>query len=261
VFLTKHGWLRVRGNVDLLAGQTIKSATVRLDADQWYISCLIEVEDTVIHHCHEHEACGIDLGVVRPVTVAYDGGSAVAGRKASRALKEKELKRRRYQRQLARKQRGSNNREKARRRVARAYQRERNYRKDWVEKTSTKLATTFRVIIFEDLKLANMTRSAKGTVDAPGKNVAAKSGLNRELLRLGIAQLVLRTTQKAERLGGLVIKVDPKFTSQTCSECGVIDKSSRKSQAVFHCTSCGHTLNADKNAARNILSRGLALAA
>jgi putative transposase len=204
---------------------------------------------------------GIDLGVVRPVTVAYENGSAVAGRKASRVLKEKELKRRRYQRQLARKQRGSSNREKSRHKLSRAYQCERNYRKDWVEKTSTKLATTFRVIIFEDLKLNNMTRSAKGTVESPGKNVAAKAGLNRELLRLGIAQLVLRTTQKAERLGGLVIKVDPKFTSQTCSECGVIDKSSRKSQAVFHCTSCGHTLNADKNAARNILSRGLALAA
>jgi putative transposase len=204
---------------------------------------------------------GIDLGVVRPVTVAYENGSAVAGRKASRVLKEKELKRRRYQRQLARKKSGSNNREKARRRVARAYQRERNYRKDWVEKTSTKLATTFRVIIFEDLKLNNMTRSAKGTVDKPGKNVAAKSGLNRELLRLGIAQLVLRTTQKAERLGGVVIKVDPKFTSQTCSECGVIDKFSRKSQAVFHCNHCGCKLNADKNAARNILARGLALAA
>jgi putative transposase len=115
------------------------------------------------------------------------------------------------------------------------------------------LATSFQTIKFEDLKLSNMTRSSKGTVQNPGKNVAAKSGLNREMLRLGLSTLVLRTEQKSMTNGGQVVYINPKFTSQTCSCCGVIDKKSRISQSKFVCVHCGYTLNADINAALNIL--------
>jgi len=94
-----------------------------------------------------------------------------------------------------------------------------------------------------------MVRSAKGTKDAPGKNVAAKAGLNREISRSGWGILGTRLEQKAP---GRVEKVNPAYTSQTCSECGTTDKNSRKSQALFECVSCGYSANADVNAAKNI---------
>ena len=94
-----------------------------------------------------------------------------------------------------------------------------------------------------------MTRSAKGTAEAPGRNVAAKAGLNREIGKSGWGLLVRRLEDKAP---GRVEKVPPAYTSQRCSACGHMDRKSRESQAVFRCTACGYACNADVNAARNI---------
>ena len=94
-----------------------------------------------------------------------------------------------------------------------------------------------------------MTRSAKGTREAPGRNVRAKAGLNRGILRSGWGLLVRRLEQKAP---GRVEKVNPAFTSQRCSACGQVDAKSRKSQARFVCTACGYACHADVNAAKNI---------
>src|SRR5690349_11900360 len=94
-----------------------------------------------------------------------------------------------------------------------------------------------------------MTRSAKGTVEEPGRNVRAKAGLNRGILRSGWGLLVRRLEQKAP---GRVEKVSPVFTSQRCSACGQVDAKSRESQARFVCTACGYVGNADVNAAINI---------
>jgi transposase len=121
--------------------------------------------------------------------------------------------------------------------------------KDWVEKTSTDLARRFDVIKVEDLKIRSMTRSAKGTRDNPGRNVRAKSGLNRSIMRSGWGRLVGRLENKAP---GRVEKIKPHHTSQRCSVCGHVDGKSRESQAVFRCTACRYTCNADVNAARNI---------
>jgi putative transposase len=101
----------------------------------------------------------------------------------------------------------------------------------------------------QDLKIANMTRSARGSIEQPGRNVAQKAGLNREILRSGWGLLVRRLEDKAP---GRVQKVSPAFTSQRCSACGHIAAGSRESQALFRCVACGYTLNADVNAARNI---------
>jgi putative transposase len=122
-------------------------------------------------------------------------------------------------------------------------------RKDWAEKASTGIARRFDVIRVEDLKIGTMTRSAKGTVEAPGRNVAAKAGLNREIGKSGWGLLVRRLQDKAP---GRVEKVPPAYTSQRCSACGHVDRKSRESQAVFRCTACGYACNADVNAARNI---------
>jgi putative transposase len=122
-------------------------------------------------------------------------------------------------------------------------------RKDWAEKASTDIARRFDVIVVEDLKIGSMTRSAKGTMQAPGRNVAAKAGLNREIGRSGWGLLVRRLQDKAP---GRVEKVQPAYTSQCCSACGHVDRKSRESQAVFRCTACHFACNADVNAARNI---------
>jgi len=105
------------------------------------------------------------------------------------------------------------------------------------------------VIRVEDLMTANMMRSVKGTVEAPGRNVAQKAGLNREISRSGWGKLVERLEDKAP---GRVERVNPAYTSQRCSACGHVARENRESQAVFLCTACGFACNADVNAARNI---------
>src|SRR5262249_19440341 len=94
-----------------------------------------------------------------------------------------------------------------------------------------------------------MTASAKGSVEKPGRGVRQKAGLNRGILAAGWGRLVARLEDKAP---GRVVRVNPAFTSQRCSACGVVDRRARESQAVFRCRACGYVANADVNAARNI---------
>jgi putative transposase len=101
-----------------------------------------------------------------------------------------------------------------------------------------------------------MSRSAKGTAQAPGTNVAAKSGLNRSILDKGWSMFARLPDYKLADRGGELIEVPPEYTSQMCAECGVISRESRKSQSEFVCVGCGQSANADTNAARNILSLG-----
>jgi transposase len=127
--------------------------------------------------------------------------------------------------------------------------RETDRRRDWAEKTSTRLARDFDLIRVEKLNIAGMTRSARGTAAEPGRNVRAKSGLNRGIMRSGWGLLVRRLRDKAP---GRVEKIDAAFTSQRCSACGHVAAESRKSQALFACVACSFACNADVNAARNI---------
>jgi transposase len=156
---------------------------------------------------------------------------------------------RRLQRTLARATRGSNRRGRVKHAVARLRARETDRRKDWAEKVSTGIARRFDLIRVEDLRVKNMTRSAKGTRGDPGRNVRQKAGLNRRILGSGWGLLVRRLEDKAP---GRVEKVRPAFTSQRCSACGHVDANSRESQARFVCTACGFAGHADVNAAINI---------
>jgi transposase len=133
--------------------------------------------------------------------------------------------------------------------LARVLARDTDRRKDWAEKASTDIARRFDVIRIEDLRILNMTRSAKGTIAEPGRNVRQKAGLNRAILRSGWGMFARRLEDKAP---GRVEKINPRFTSQRCSACGHVDRKSRKSQADFRCTACTYTANADVNAAKNI---------
>ncbi|WP_285497979.1 transposase [Actinomadura sp. NBRC 104425] len=111
----------------------------------------------------------------------------------------------------------------------------------------------------EGLKVGDMTAGAKGTIDGPGENVRRKAGLNRVILAEGWGGLLPALEHKARCNGCGIVRVPPAYASQRCWACGVVDAESRESQAVFACTFCGHTGNADVNAAKNILAAGLAV--
>ncbi|MFI6794015.1 RNA-guided endonuclease InsQ/TnpB family protein [Streptosporangium canum] len=124
---------------------------------------------------------------------------------------------------------------------------------DWQHQTTTELADTFSVIKVEDLKMTNMVRSARGTVDNPGVNVAQKAGLNRSIAGEAWARTLTLLEYKTRDRGGVVVKVPGPGTSQTCHQCGHRDPASRV-KTVFTCTSpaCGWVGHADTNAAINI---------
>ncbi|SNQ45693.1 DNA (Cytosine-5-)-methyltransferase [Frankia canadensis] len=187
---------------------------------------------------------GVDRGVA--VSAALSTGELLR----CPGLRPAEASRlRRLQRRLARATRGSNRRTRLTGQIARVKAREADRRKDWVEKTSTDLARRYDLIRVEDVNIRGMTRSARGTVEAPGRNVRQKAGLNRGILANGWGQLVQRLEQKAP---GRVEKIPAAYTSQRCSACGHTAPGNRESQAVFWCAVCGHTANADVNAAVNI---------
>ena len=257
----KLGQIRCRNLMDRYNNEKIKNATVSKEPDgRYYASVLIEKDTTILDHAHEFLACGIDVGVAKPLTIGWENnsGKLVAkhtGMVFTNRLAIKEDRRKRYQRQLARKQKGSAGFKRAKRKVARAFATERHYREDWHKKTAHYLCSTFTEIHFEDLNLTGMTKAVKPNADGIRKGHAAKAGLNRELLRMGFSALMIRVHQKAEQYGTKVVFVDPKHTSQCCSACGHTEKANRKTQSRFKCMSCGFTANADQNASWNILRR------
>jgi putative transposase len=136
-----------------------------------------------------------------------------------------------------------------------------NTRKDFLHKATSEICKNHAVIVLEDLKVSNMSRSAKGTMDKPGANVAAKAGLNKSILDQGWYEFKRQLMYKQEWLGGKVIPVDPKNTSRTCSKCRTVALENRVSQKLFRCINCGFSDNADFNAAQNILAAGRAVIA
>ena len=241
VWVPKAGWVRFRWSRAVPPG--VKSYRVTMDrAGRWHVAFAAVPEP--VPASGNGEAVGIDRGVV--VSAALSTGELLH----SPGLTARERTRlRRQQRRLARATRGSNRRGRVRHAIARLRARETDRRKDWAEKSSTDIARRFDVIRVEDLKIGNMTRSARGTRDHPGRSVRQKAGLNRGILGSGWGLLVRRLEDKAP---GRVEKIKPALTSQRCSACGQVDRDSRESQAVFRCTACGFACHADVNAAINI---------
>ncbi len=142
--------------------------------------------------------------------------------------------------------------------IAKEYRRARHRSENWARHTAIGIVAAYGVIALEALRLPNMTRSAKGTVENPGKGVAAKRGLNRSLQDAALGRLAWWICVGAEDAGRRVYKVDPRNTSRQCAECGHHDPANRPSRSRFCCQSCGHEAHADVNAANNIAARGQA---
>jgi putative transposase len=241
VWVPKAGWVRFRWSRAVPLGA--KSYRVTMDrAGRWHVAFAAIPEP--VPAPLNGQIVGIDRGVA--VSAALSTGEVlhVPGLTA-----RERTRMRRLQRRLARARPSSNRRGRVRLAIAKLKARETDRRKDWAEKASTGIARRFDLIRVEDLQIKNMTRSARGTPQHPGRRVRQKAGLNRQILQAGWGLLVRRLQDKAP---GRVEKVQPQHTSQRCSACGHVDGRSRESQARFACTACGYACNADVNAARNI---------
>lgn len=251
VRLPKIGWVKFRDTLPLRG--KVMNATVSASAAGWHVSFACEIEQEAESGISRLPAVGIDRGVANTLTLSTGEHLRMPAR-----LAEIERKKRRAQRVLSRRKRGSARYAKARRRVSALQARAARIRLDWRHKASLDIARRFGIVVLEDLATRNMTRSAKGTVEALGTNVRQKAGLNRAILDQGWRGFETVLAYKLEERGGHLCKVDPRHTSQTCSACGAVDRGSRESQASFHCRQCGFRAHADHNAAINILRRNTA---
>jgi len=251
VFLPKVGWVRMRGWREAFEGK-IKTVTISYEAYQYHASILIDIEDGILKPCNNiDKTIGIDVGV--SLVVADSDGNKVKPLSLLRELAKLRLR----AKQFSQKKKGSKSRAKAKAKLAKANLKIANKRKDFLHKLSLQYAENQGIVVVEDLKIKNMTKSAKGTKESPGKNVKQKAGLNRLITQQSWGMFFELLNYKLKERGGKLIRVDPKHTSQTCNTCGCVSKESRQSQSKFVCTACGYTANADTNAAKNILVRGI----
>lgn len=248
VFLPMLGWLRYRKSRAVQG--TLKNITVSLRAGRWFVSVQTE-RDVEVPRPVATSAVGIDMGVARFATLS--NGQHI---EALSSFKRHEARLRRYQRAMSRKCRHSKNWRKAKAKVHRMHARIANVRQDFLHKPSTELARKHALVMLEDLKISNMSRSAAGTVAAPGRNVRAETGLNKAILDQGWGEFRRQLEYKMQWVGGQVLGVEPRYTSQTCPECGMVSAENRKTQARFACVGCGHTDHAELVAANNISARG-----
>lgn len=253
IFLPKLGWMRYRNSRQVTG--VVKNVTVSQSCGKWYIS--IQTESEVSTPVHPSASMvGLDAGVAKLATLS-DG--TVFGPVNSFQKNQKTLAR--LQRQLSRKVKFSNNWQKQKRKIQRLHSCIANIRRDYLHKVTTTVSKNHAMIVIEDLKVSNMSKSAAGTVSQPGRNVRAKSGLNRSILDQGWYEMRRQLEYKQLWRGGQVLAVPPAYTSQRCACCGHTAKENRLSQSQFRCQVCGYTANADVNGARNILAAGHAVLA
>ena len=240
------GWVTLtRSGGNPWESGTPKQVVLRHDGHRWraFVSYEVEVEEKM----DDGEVLGVDMNV-RQISTSDGDFYHLPD------LKKKEARRKRYQRKMARQVKGSNRRKDTKKKLRGVSRKIANIHKNWVHQTTKEISGKCGTLAVEDLKVKNMTASAKGTVENPGKNVRQKSGLNRVILDTAFGEVRRNLEYKCGRL----IEVNPAYTSQRCSVCGHTEKENRKTQARFQCVSCGYVSNADTNAAINIRRLGMA---
>ena len=225
-------------------------------ADSKIVGCVMFVKGTIAG----------DDGVVRPVQTSNEPEPYALTKDQLERIRRKERQRKHYQKRMARCEKGSRNRAKMRRKVARTFDYRKNVINDFAHQTSHALVSDDKVQFFvlEDLRVKNMTKKPEPKYDDNAKalpnGARAKAGLNRAILSSGWGKTEEYLKYKAKKAGKLVIKVEPAYTSQRCPKCGRVERKNRPSQSVFRCVSCGfESANADYVAAGNILMAGVEL--
>ncbi len=249
IWLPKIGYVNYYKSRDF--NGIIKTTKITKEIDGWYISLSCDCEQNLSFPVSENQVIGLDMGVAHFLTTS--DGEMIDNPKWFQSY-SRNL--RLLQRSVARKQKGGGNRKKEVYKLGKIHSKIKRKRSDHNHKLSTRIVRENSLIAVEDLKLKNMTRSAKGTVENPGTMVKQKSGLNRSMLDLGAGSFFSMLEYKAQYCGRDLVKVDPKYTSQTCHQCNHRSKENRKTPSQFACVKCGHTSNADYNAAVNILQAG-----
>jgi putative transposase len=235
---------------------TPKAITVKREGTKWWVNvrCVDVPAQPLAPTGRE---VGLDLGIVN--LVATSDGKLHEGELFGARTRQQLAN---AQRALATKQRGSNRRRRQVDDVVRLHRKVKNQRMNAAHQLSRQLVNDYDLIVIEDLKVKNMVRAPKAKLDPdqPGEylpnGAAAKAGLNRSIHDAGWAILLSLLSYKAESAGRAVVLVNAHYTSQTCFECGHVERSNRLSQAEFRCCACGHEAHADVNAARNILRAG-----
>lgn len=253
IFLPKLGWMHYRNSREALG--EVKNVTVSHSCGHWYISIQTEREVSDVIH-PSTSAIGVDMGIAQFATLS--DGHVFA---AVNSFKQKQKQLARYQRAFSRKVKFSQNWKKQKSKIGKLHQTIANIRKDYLHKTTTIISQNHAMIVIEDLQVKNMSKSASGNLNKPGRHVKAKSGLNRSILDQGWFEFRRQIEYKQVWRGGDVLAVPPQYTSQRCSCCGTVSKENRQSQAKFACIACGYQANADVNAAMNILAAGHAVLA
>jgi len=250
IFLPKLGWLRYR-NSRKVPGD-LRNVTVSFSGGKWFVS--IQTEREVERAILRGGAVGIDMGIARFATLS--DGTFYA---PLNSFKRHEAALRKAQQAMSRKVKFSNNWRKAKARIQRIHSRIGNARRDFLHKTSTAISQNHAMVCIEDLQVRNMSKSAAGTTEIPGKNVRAKSGLNKSILDQGWFEFRRQLDYKLAWKSGWLVAVPLQNTSRTCPCCGHISADNRRTQAKFECVECGFKDNADVVGAINILSRGMQL--
>ncbi|WP_235204151.1 transposase [Deinococcus sp. RL] len=231
-YFSKIGNIRIRLHRPL-SGK-VKTATITRDCGEWYVSYVCEVEAAPLPATGSQ--VGVDMGTTY-FCITSDGEFVENPRHFQRSMKALRVK----QRSLSRKKRGSNRWKKAKAAVAKLHRKVARQRLDFHHKTATKLIRENDLVAHEDLNVSGM----------------GKGNLARSIHDVGWGQFFSLLAVKAVSAGRQVIRVDPKYTSQACNKCGHTCRENRVSQSRFVCVACGHTANADHNAALNILARAL----
>jgi putative transposase len=253
ILLPKLGWLRYRNSREAL-GQ-VRNVTVSQSGGKWFISIQTqrELEQPLPTST---TAIGIDVGIARFATMS--NGRYIAPLNSFKMYQQRLA---RYQRQMSRKQKFSNNWKKAKAKVQKIHTAIANARKDFLHKTSTTISQNHALVCIEDLQVKNMSRSSRGNREQHGKRVKQKSGLNRAILDQGWGEFRRQLDYKVQWNGGILLAVPPQHTSQTCPACGNVSKENRQTQEKFLCIDCSYQNHADVVGAINILERGYRLLA
>ena len=248
IFLPKLGWIRYRNSREVWG--ELRNVTVSSQGGKWFVSIQtrreVELPATPVT-----TAIGIDLGIARFATLS--DGSYIA---PLNSFKSKEAKLAKYQRCMVHKQKFSNNWKKAKAKVQKIHTQIANTRCDFLHKATTTISQNHALVFVEDLQVQNMSKSAAGTAENHGKNVAQKSGLNKAILDQGWGEFRRQLDYKTAWNGGMLIAVPAHHTSQTCPCCGHVSKDNRQTQARFACVECGYENHADVVGAINVLERG-----
>jgi putative transposase len=246
--LPKMDWMRYRNSREILGNA--KNITISQTSGKWFASIQTEreVEQPIPAST---SAIGIDMGIAN--FAALSDGSFVA---PLNSFKKHEHRLKKYQRRMSRKIKLSKNWRKAKAKVQQVHTDIANARKDFVHKTTADISKNHAMVAVEDLQVRNMSKSAKGNAEKAGKNVAAKSGLNKSILDQGWFEFRRQLEYKLNWNGGMLVVVPAQYTSQTCPCCGHVCKENRQTQAKFACVGCGYTNNADVVGAINVLARG-----